>query len=116
MFNPFRDGATRKTVADGDWLLKFPSPEGQDLWTVGDSFEGTQIFGATGSGKTSGSGKEIALSMLDAGFGGLVLTVKADERELWESYALHTKRDKGRDRFRPEGESENTLYFQLPRI
>jgi hypothetical protein len=56
----------------------------QDAWTIGDACEGTQIFGGTGSGKTSGSGATIARSFLASGFGGLVLTVKKDERENWE--------------------------------
>lgn len=57
-----------------------------DVWTIRDACEGTQIFGALGSGKTSGSGQLIAMSFLTAGFGGLVLTAKPDERELWERY------------------------------
>ena len=31
-------------------------PDGEFFWTIDDAFEGTQIFGETGSGKTSGSG------------------------------------------------------------
>ena len=55
--------------------------ETQDgIWTVRDAVEGVQIFGGIGSGKTSGSGRMIALKFLKAGFGGLVLTVKPDER------------------------------------
>lgn len=61
-------------------------------WYVSDAIEGTQIFGATGSGKTSGSGRTLALAFLRAGFGGLVLTAKPDERALWEGYL----RDAGR--------------------
>ena len=41
-------------------------------------FTGFQIFGGTGSGKTSGSGSFIASAMLASGFGGLVLTFKPD--------------------------------------
>jgi hypothetical protein len=55
----------------------------KDRWTVRDAFEGVQVFGATGSGKTSGSGAALALKMLRMGFGGLILTVKKDERDLW---------------------------------
>jgi hypothetical protein len=55
----------------------------KDWWTVGNAIEGTQIFGATGSGKTSGSGKTIAKAFLDADFGGLVLTSKPDDVEEW---------------------------------
>jgi len=54
--------------------------------TVRQAFEGISIFGGTGSGKTTGSGRTIALSMLEKGWGGLVLTVKPDERERWQHY------------------------------
>ena len=58
-----------------------------DPFTIRDACEGVQIFGASGSGKTSGSGRLFALSYLNAGFGGLVLTAKADEADLWRQYA-----------------------------
>ncbi len=61
-------------------------------WTIGHAVEGVQIFGGIGSGKTTGSGKFLALKYLSAGFGGLVLTVKPDERALWEKYARLTGR------------------------
>ncbi|MCC7314601.1 MAG: TraM recognition domain-containing protein [Planctomycetes bacterium] len=63
-----------------------------DAWTLRDAVEGTLILGATGSGKTSGSGATIARSYLAAGFGGLVLTAKPDERALWERYCRETNR------------------------
>ncbi len=50
------------------------------------------IFGGTGSGKTSGSGRTIATSFLSAGFGGLVLCAKPDEPALWRSYAAEAGR------------------------
>ena len=69
-------------------LLSLPSPEGVlDHWRIRDACEGTQIFGTTGSGKTSGSGQAIAKAFLSQGFGGLVLCAKVDERELWQRYA-----------------------------
>jgi len=61
-------------------------------WTVRQAVEGVQIFGGIGSGKTSGSGRMLALKYLQAGFGGLVLTVKPDEKELWENYCKQTNR------------------------
>lgn len=64
----------------------------EDFWTLRDAFEGVQIFGATGSGKTSGSGAALARSYLRAGFGGLVLCAKPEERALWERYARATGR------------------------
>lgn len=63
-----------------------------DFWTIGAACEGTLCLGATGSGKSSGSGRTMALSMLDAGFGGLILTAKADERPVWEGYCRETGR------------------------
>jgi hypothetical protein len=56
-------------------------------WTIRHACEGTGIFGATGSGKTSGSGRNIAMSMLRAGFGGLVLCAKPDEADRWCEWA-----------------------------
>ena len=79
----------------------------RDYWTISDACEGTQVFGSTGSGKTSGSGQAIAKAMLTAGFGGLVLTAKPDECELWKRYATAAGRiddvvvfdDRGEHRF-----------------
>lgn len=59
---------------------------GRSAWTVRNAVEGVQIFGGIGSGKTSGSGRLLALKFLAAGFGGLVLTVKPDEKDLWVKY------------------------------
>lgn len=55
-------------------------------WTIRDACEGTQIFGATGSGKTTGSGHHLATRMLAKGFGGLVLCAKSDEADNWWEY------------------------------
>lgn len=54
--------------------------------------EGLQIFGGIGSGKTSGSGATVAQKYLKLGFGGLVLTVKTDEKNLWVDYCTQTGR------------------------
>lgn len=66
--------------------MGFGRSAGRDPWTVRDACEGVQIFGAVGSGKTSGSGASIAMSYLEAGMGGLVLCAKTDERATWERY------------------------------
>ncbi len=65
---------------------------GSFQWTAGDAVEGVQIFGGIGSGKTTGSGRTLALKYLSAGFGGLVLTVKPDEKDMWVGYARLTGR------------------------
>jgi hypothetical protein len=65
---------------------------GKDIQTLDDCTCGTFITGTTGSGKTSGSGKFIAKSYLRKGMGGLVLTVKNDEKNTWIQYAKETGR------------------------
>lgn len=63
-------------------------------WTLEDAFSGTQIFGATGSGKTSGSGHHLIRHFLQSGMGGLVLTVKPSEADDWLRYAAEAGRPK----------------------
>jgi hypothetical protein len=64
-----------------------------DRWNIQDAFEHTLIFGGTGSGKTSGSGRALAHAFLQAGFGGLVLCAKPEEAERWVEYARVSGRD-----------------------
>lgn len=84
----------KRAVRESSDLLALPLLHWSrdDAWTLRDAVEGTLILGATGSGKTSGSGRLIARTMLSCGFGGLVLTAKADERALWEGYCRDTHR------------------------
>lgn len=58
-----------------------------DRFLVRHSLSGCIILGATGSGKTSGSGSALAQAYLRAGYGALVLCVKPDEAALWQRYA-----------------------------
>jgi len=89
---------------------------GSDPWRIRDAFEGTQIFGATGSGKTSGSGQAIAKAFLQNEFGGLVLTAKPDERALWERYAAETGRSDSLIVFSPRDSWRfNFLDYELRR-
>jgi NAD(P)-dependent dehydrogenase (short-subunit alcohol dehydrogenase family) len=60
--------------------------EGGEPLSLQDFCENFLVTGATGSGKSSGSGRALADAMLAHGFGGLVLTVKPDERQRWEHY------------------------------
>lgn len=62
-------------------------------WTARNAVEGVQIFGGIGSGKTSGSGRTLALKYLAAGYGGLVLTVKPTELDEWHRYCQLTGRE-----------------------
>lgn len=65
---------------------------GDSPWTIGNACEGTLILGATGSGKSSGSGSHVAQSFLLSGMGGLVLCAKPDEKDRWLAYAKATNR------------------------
>lgn len=71
-------------------LLHFPTG---DEWTQRDAFSGTLVTGATGAGKTSGPGQSMALAMLEAGWGGLILAAKNDEAALWREYARRAGRE-----------------------
>jgi hypothetical protein len=59
----------------------------QDRYTIGHSFEGTLVLGQTGSGKSSGPARALALAFLRAGYGGLVLTSKPGDTDDWRTYA-----------------------------
>ncbi|MBL7867382.1 MAG: TraM recognition domain-containing protein [Flavobacterium lindanitolerans] len=75
-----------------DEPITFLGPKKNVPWTIGNSVEGVQIFGGIGSGKTSGSGRFFALKYLSKGYGGLVLTVKPDEKDAWVKYCESTNR------------------------
>lgn len=89
---PFR----RKPVATlcGQWDLSTPLLQlsENDLWTIGHACEGCQIFGSTGSAKTTSSVATIVKAFLDAGFGGVFFTVKPDDRATYERYCRETGR------------------------
>jgi len=70
-------------------LLRFGR---RDYFTIGEAAQGVQIYGGTRSGKTSGSGRALALSYLNAGFGGLVCCSKVEEADLWRKLAKETGR------------------------
>ncbi len=101
--NPQSSSSLQKAGVVKDWpdddmaLLELSSdgrtklPE--NYWSMKDAFEGVQVFGGTGSGKSSGSGQAIARAFLDANMGGLVLTAKADEVLAWKAYAEATGRE-----------------------
>lgn len=113
-----RPGASQQLEAADPYALETPllylAPG--DAWTIADACTGTQIFGGTGSGKTSGSGAALAKAFLRAGFGGLVLCAKPGERELFEEYAKTTGREKHLVVFSPEQPYRfNFLDYELRR-
>ncbi|HLG63106.1 MAG TPA: TraM recognition domain-containing protein [Ktedonosporobacter sp.] len=60
---------------------------------IADALTGVAVFGATGSGKTSGVAKHLALGYLAGDFGGLVLCAKKEERVQWQAWAEATGRE-----------------------
>ena len=88
----------------GYWALDKPLLQisAKDVWRIRDACEGVQVFGAPGSGKTSGPGAALAKAFLSYGFGGVVLTAKKGERQLWEKYAAATGRTGKLRIFSPE--------------
>ena len=74
-------------------LIAFPNKNAApDYFTMRDAFNGIQIFGGIGSGKSSGSGKMFAKEFLKKGFGGLVLCAKPGEAITWREYGEETGR------------------------
>jgi hypothetical protein len=69
---------------DYEWTNDMPIwSAGGGTWTLNDVTQGTLILGATGSGKTSCSGRTIAKAFLAKQFGGLILTTKPGEGKEW---------------------------------
>ncbi|KAB8154268.1 TraM recognition domain-containing protein [Kordia sp. TARA_039_SRF] len=66
-------------------LYEVPGTNTDITWA--DAVEGTLILGATGSGKSSGPARHIAMAMLKQGFGFCVLCAKKDEKQRWIKYA-----------------------------
>ena len=82
----------------------------------GDHMEGCLVAGQTGSGKSSGVAKHIALSMLVEGFSFCVLCAKPGERRVWEEYAYRTRREKDLIVFSEDSPySFNVIDYELNR-
>ena len=76
-------------------ILNLPTGSGGvDVWSLGDALESTAVFGSSGAGKTSGSGKTLAHAKLKAGFSFLVLCAKTDEKHTWMQYCRDCGREK----------------------
>lgn len=68
-------------------------------WADGTEFRivhaqsGVLVTGSTGSGKTSGPAKNLAVGYLAAGMGGVVLCSKVDEARQWREWAHQARRE-----------------------
>lgn len=81
-----------------DFVNNFDAPllnlTAKDSFTLRDACNGVQVFGAIGSGKTSGAGRALAGAYLRSGMGGLILCAKPEEVELWLRYCeQHGRKD-----------------------
>lgn len=94
-------------------LIELLSSSGRSAFTLRHACEGILICGGIGSGKSSGSGYMIALKYLLAGFGGLVLCTKSDEKQVWQEYCRLTGRENDLVIIEPGGEhSFNFLEYE----
>ena len=84
----------------------------QDRMTLGDAAQGTAVLGENGSGKTS-SLRTIARGFLNAGMGGVVLCVKADEYDAWRELAAETGRTADLIEFAPGKEAFNFINQEI---
>jgi hypothetical protein len=93
--------------AERSWDLSEPlirwTERPEDLWTLEDAYRGTQVFGSTGGGKSSGAGDRIARAFLEAGLGGLVLCVKEEDGDYWERICAEMGRSGDLCRIRIDG-------------
>lgn len=115
---PLPPQGRRNWPDDDQALLEFLQNGGKatEYFAIRDAFQGIQVFGATGSGKSTGSGKHIAQAFLEANFGGLVLTAKTDEIGEWKKYAKKTGRENDLLIFGPgEKYRFNFLQYELSR-
>ncbi|MEM7146337.1 MAG: TraM recognition domain-containing protein [Verrucomicrobiota bacterium] len=89
-----RSPENRDWPDDDAKLVTFgPNPKlAENDFCLSHAFTGVQVFGATGSGKTTASINCLARSYLKAGMGGLVLTAKTDELDNWIKLAEETGR------------------------
>ena len=88
-------------VTDDDTPLLYISDHPDDAWTLRDDYEGVQVFGGTGAGKTSGSGQALAESFLRAGMGGI---------QEWLSFYFKSPMTA------PELYPEHDLFIQLMKL
>lgn len=86
-FQPNHSRQSRRALDDVLYRFDTGGWFGREAFTLRQACEGVAIFGGTGSGKSSGSGRHLAEAYLRAGFGGLVLTVKPDEPQWWVTLA-----------------------------
>lgn len=102
LFPEFRASFKGDYLTDLDAPLLFLSPHRGDGFSLRDAMAGTHITGATGTGKSTGSGAALLDAFLRAGLGGLVLVAKPGEYEWIVKRANRTGRSHSVIRFSPD--------------
>jgi len=87
--------------------------DNRDVWTIEESYEGMQVWGDIGSGKSSTIARVTAAAMLRAGYGGLVLTVKPEDTDEWRRNLAENGRMEDALFFGPDGGCFNFLAYEL---
>lgn len=88
----------------------------QDPWTIGNAVEGLLCLGASGSGKSSTTGRKTLKAFLESGFGGLFLTAKKEGVDLAVEYCRQAGRLDDLILFSPQGPWVfNPLDFEMNR-
>jgi hypothetical protein len=102
-------GRSDKLTLDTE-LFRF-SRHGEDRMTLGEVVQGMLVLGENGSGKTS-SLRTVARGFLQAGMGGVVVCVKADEFEAWQMLAAETGRAADLVEFAPVKQAFNFINHE----
>ena len=107
---------TDRVQGGPDWedldqpLVMLSEHEG-DAFTVRDSYAGTLATGQIGAGKSTGSLRTLAKSMMQFGYGGLVLTSTPDEKETWLEWGKETGREKDIRIIEPYSDAPHQFNF-----
>ena len=83
------------------------------MWTIEESYEGMQVWGDIGSGKSSTIARVTAAAMLRAGYGGLVLNVKPEDTDEWRRNLAENGRMEDGVFFGADGGCFNFLAYEL---
>src|SRR5205823_4694465 len=96
-YAPAASGGPTMATPPQRWDLTTPlfylSENPADAYTIADSFQHNLIAGQTGSGKSSTSARVLLLSMLRAGYGGLLTCVKTTDCAEYLRYARQAGRE-----------------------
>jgi hypothetical protein len=96
-FAPAASGGPPMAAPPRQWDLTTPlfylSDNAADAYTIADSFQHNFVLGQTGSGKSSTTARVLLMSMLQAGYGGLLTCIKTTDCAEYVRYARQAGRE-----------------------